>query len=328
MNKLILLILLICTSIMPLFAASNSGFYFKSGLTLSGLKLDDIDEERHHQMFVDEYKNLFTHNNSGYKPEGIIYTGAFIADHIFNALYAGMDIVDIEKFIAETDSVAPEFSTRYKSLFASFHPSFTIGYERSLNKAISANIGIGYRQGSQTFTVKKSRQFFGLLDKGIYTSLVKLPYVLFNRSVELYRNDFSYLVFPIDFKVMAPKKWGGVFLSVGPEISVLLSARRYFQHIENENGSSRDVPTSTDIRDDYKKVGVALGVRFGWEITAGNHAVLIETGFDGGFTNLSNTPNISIVKTRVITLIGLGFRFGRSNQNTVVEEETPITHTL
>lgn len=256
MNKHILLILAICTITMPLFSAVNSGFYFKTGFTFSGLESEDLDQRSHDHMF------------DGYILKG---GGSSLQKSTFEWMFSPLP---------------------------GMFPSFTVGYEKSFNKVFSISAGLGYRRGTHTLEFTSTEEYHS-----------ESASVYYDETEPSISNDFSYLVVPIDFKAMAPTKSGGIYLTVGPEIRILLTAKNHFHYIKYEDNSI-DVSGSSNIRDEYKTIGLALGIRLGGEITVKNHAILLESGYDIGISNVSDTPQIATAKTSVLTLFSIGFRLG------------------
>ncbi len=180
-------------------------------------------------------------------------------------------------------------------------PSFTAGFEKSFNRALSASAGLGLRMAASNYLIEQTESSHAFDVDGNLLSQSNN-----NVKVEV-ANSFTNLVVPIEMKAMVPTRSGGIYLSGGPELVFLLGAKNSYDVSFTET-TSENKSTETDVKDKYKGFSFGLGWKLGGEINVKQHNILIETGYTAGLTNISKDEKITM-KNGEFTLLQLGFRF-------------------
>lgn len=175
-------------------------------------------------------------------------------------------------------------------------PVFTVGYERAINRVLSVDAGVGL-------------SFYGHFVETWGRDSVG--------SYESTKDRRTYLSIPVNAKVQIPVKNGGFHLSAGPYVDFLLSAKGYYS--DKEGGEYSE----SDIKDAYNSVNVGAGFRIGGEIGLGKHNLILESGYDYGFSDIFKEDQsysdmflddsyMHNKKNWRLVLLSAGFRFNTS----------------
>lgn len=169
-----------------------------------------------------------------------------------------------------------------------FAPSLILGFEFSLNKAISFEVGAGAVMHTMDYVYVN----YDLNMDGNFSD---------STSIEAGKTRLVYLTVPVYAKFMAPTEAGGVYLSLGGKLDFLMGV----DSNRDENFSSQGMVAG---KDDFKSVNVGLGGRIGGEIAIGKHHMLLESGYDFGLNDILDAASYRATKGQ-FTLLSIGFRF-------------------
>jgi hypothetical protein len=166
-------------------------------------------------------------------------------------------------------------------------PSFLVGYEHSFNKVLSVRGALGYMKSKMDVLSDTVVRYH-------ITSVVdttRFPAI----NADISSHWFS---IPLDLKVMLPIRRGGLYATIGPKATILLSSK----YTDNLHGASYDVASMVS------RLNFMVGFQIGAEIAIAKIGHLFfEGGYHLGFTNMSP---ISTANSRMgnITPFCMGFR--------------------
>lgn len=197
-------------------------------------------------------------------------SGIFLEGHVSRGVMSGDELLAGVTEIYGTP-VEYQYNVRY---------AFSAGYEKSFNKVISLRGGIGYQ--------------YALMDAyaGIY------EFDMTEKATIDEQIDRHWLTIPIDFKATLPFGRSGVYITIGPKASILLSST----HTDNLYNSSHD------ITDDTPRFNLAIGGNIGIEFPIANAGHLfIESGYHQGLLDTSPDSFYKFQESE-INFLKIGFR--------------------
>lgn len=209
------------------------------------------------------------------------------------------------KFVSTNDKIKIGVSnTNTSSIIEAGNPilptNLSLGYEFSIIRPVSISGGVGFQIIGADYL---SESISG-----------------FSEDWKIEEKDrYNYLTIPFAIKTQIPMRNGGFYATLNPQLSFLLSAKRSIHNSVGDDVTDTTYSIKDLEGDPLNGFNFLLGFRVGGDISIGKHNLFIEAGYDFGLTpTLKNDMILNDekgnIKTGVLTIIGIGFRFNTSDK--------------